>query len=87
MTIYGVCTGKSIEEIEKEFAGSGYGDFKEAVAQSVIDELSPIQNEYKRILDDKAYVDEVLKAGAEGASRIADRLVSKVYKKVGLMQI
>lgn len=87
MTIYSVCTGKSIEEIETEFAGSGYGDFKEAVAQSVIDELAPIQSEYKRILEDKAYVDSVLKEGAEGAERIADRLVSKVYKKVGLLQL
>ena len=49
--------------------------------------MAPIQNEYKRILDDKDYVDSVLKEGAQGAARIADRLVAKVYKKVGLMQI
>ena len=87
MTIYSVFTGKDFEAIEKEFAGQGYGAFKEAVAQSVIDGLAPIQGEYKRILEDKDYVDGVLKQGAEQASRLADRTVAKVYKKIGLLQL
>ena len=87
MTIYSVFTGKDFEAIEKEFAGQGYGAFKEAVAQSVIDGLAPIQGEYKRILEDKDYVDGVLKQGAEQASRLADRMVAKVYKKIGLLQL
>ena len=87
MTIYSVFTGKDFEAIEKEFAGQGYGAFKEAVAQSVIDGLAPIQGEYKRILEDKDYVDSVLKQGAEQASRLADRMVAKVYKKIGLLQL
>ena len=87
MTIYSVFTGKDFEAIEKEFAGQGYGAFKEAVAQNVIDGLAPIQGEYKRILEDKDYVDGVLKQGAEQASRLADRMVAKVYKKIGLLQL
>ena len=87
MTIYSVFTGKDFEAIEKEFAGQGYGAFKEAVAQSVIDGLAPIQGEYKRILEDKEYVDGVLKQGAEQAARLADRMVAKVYKKIGLLQL
>lgn len=87
MSIYSSLTGKNFETIEKEFEGQGYGVFKEAVAQSVIDIFKPIQEEYHRILDDKAYLDGVLANGAEKASRIADRMVRKVYKKVGLMQL
>ena len=87
MTIYSVFTGKDFEAIEKEFDGQGYGAFKEAVAQSVIDGLAPIQGEYKRILEDKDYVDGVLKQGAEQAARLADRMVAKVYKKIGLLQL
>ena len=87
MTIYSVFTGKDFDAIEKEFAGQGYGAFKEAVAQSVIEGLAPIQGEYKRILEDKEYVDGVLKQGAEQAARLADRMVAKVYKKIGLLQL
>ncbi|MBQ5754767.1 MAG: tryptophan--tRNA ligase [Oscillospiraceae bacterium] len=87
MSIYSVFTGKDYAAIEQEFDGVGYGQFKEAVAGSVIDALAPIQAEYNRILADKAYVDGVLKEGAANAARLADRMVAKVYKKVGLMQI
>ena len=87
MTIYSVLTGKDFAAIEKEFEGQGYGVFKEAVAGSVIDTFRPIQDEYARILADKEYLDGVLAGGAEKASRIADRMVKKAYKKVGLMQL
>lgn len=87
MVIYSTFTGKSMEEIEAEFAGKGYGDFKMAVAEATADALTPVQAEYSRILADKAYVDEVLKNGAERAARIANRTVSKVYRKVGLLQL
>jgi tryptophanyl-tRNA synthetase len=87
MSIYNVFTGKSFADIEAEFAGRGYGDFKEAVGEAVAEGLAPIQGEYGRILADKAYVDEVLKAGAAGASHLADRMVAKVYKKVGFLQL
>ena len=75
------------DEIAAEFEGKGYGDFKLAVAEVTADALAPVQAEYARILADKAYVDEVLKNGAERASRLANRTVSKVYRKVGLLQL
>ena len=87
MAIYGTFTGKTMEEIEAEFAGKGYGDFKLAVAEVTADALTPVQTEYNRILADKAYVDGVLKNGAERAARIANRTVNKVYRKVGLLQL
>ena len=79
-----VATGAAIE---KEFAGRGYGEFKLAVAEVVKDAFAPIQAEYKRILADKAYLDGVLTGGARRAAAIADRTVTKVYKKVGFLQI
>ncbi len=87
MTMYSVFTGKDMAAIEAEFDGQGYGNFKLAVGEAIADGLSPIQNEYSRILADKSYVDQVLTNGAEGASRLANRMVQKVYKKVGLLQL
>lgn len=87
MSIYGVCAGKSFAEIEAEFSGQGYGAFKQTVAESVIDALRPVQQEYHRLLADKAYLDGVLKDGAQRADAIARRVLAKVYKKVGFLQI
>lgn len=86
MGIYSVLTGKSYEEIEKEFDGQGYGSFKTAVAESVVDSLRPVQEEYNCILADKAYLEGVLKDGAEKARYQANKLVNKVYRKVGFAQ-
>jgi tryptophanyl-tRNA synthetase len=86
MSIYSVMTGKGFDEIEKEFDGQGYGTFKTAVAQSVIDTLKPVQDEYNRILADKAYLEGVLKDGAEKARYQANKLLNKVYRKVGCAQ-
>ena len=85
MQIYAVTTGKSFEEIEREFAGHGYGDFKAAVGESVVELLRPIQEETARILADKAYLQGVYRAGAEKAARVANRTLGKVYKKVGFI--
>lgn len=87
MTIYSVFTGREFAAIEREFEGQGYGAFKEAVAQSVIDGLAPIQSEYQRILADKEYLDGVLTEGAARAARMASRMINKVYKKVGFLQL
>ncbi len=84
MAIYSCCTGKSFEEIENEFAGKGYGDFKVAVAESVIEELRPVQDNFKRLIADKAYLNEVAKNGAQAPTRISQRTLAKVQKKVGL---
>ena len=86
MGIYSVMTGKGYAEIEKEFDGQGYGTFKTAVAQSVIDNLSPVQQEYNRILADKEYLEGVLRDGAEKARYQANKMLNKVYRKVGFAQ-
>jgi len=86
MSIYSVMTGKGFDEIEKEFDGQGYGTFKTAVAESVIDTLKPVQDEYTRILADKAYLESVLKDGAEKARYQANKVINKVYRKVGFAQ-
>ncbi len=85
MTIYSAVTKDSFEKIEADFAGRGYGDFKKAVGEAVIEELRPVQEEYKRLLADKAYLIECEKAGAEKASRVAGRTLAKVMKKVGFV--
>lgn len=86
MSIYGIMTGKTDGAIEKEFEGLGYGQFKEAVAQSVIDVFSPLQKEYSRILGDKAQLEAILADGAQRAQALARKTLSKVYKKVGFLQ-
>ena len=85
MSIYAAVTGKTYEEIETEFAGMGYGKFKPAVGEAVIETLNPIREEATRILKDKAYLEGVYKAGAEKASYVANKTLRKVYKKVGFV--
>lgn len=83
INIYCSVTNKSIEETEKEFNGKGYGFFKSAVADVVVDEIKPIQDKYKQLKEDKEYIDKVIKEGAEKASYIANKTLRKVYKKIG----
>lgn len=83
MNIYSTVTGKSFEEIKAEFEGKGYGVFKPAVGEAVIETLRPIREEASRIMKDKAYLESVYKDGAARASRVADRTLAKVYKKIG----
>jgi len=85
LTIYSLTSGESVADAEKRFAGKGYGIFKEAVADSVISVVEPIQNEQRRLAADKPYLESVLKQGAENAERIAYKTLSKVYRKVGLV--
>ncbi|MEG1944980.1 MAG: tryptophan--tRNA ligase [Oscillospiraceae bacterium] len=84
MTIYSALTSKSFGDIESEFDGRGYGDFKLAVGESVADTLRPIQEEYRRLVSDNQYLEEILSDGAERAGFIAKRTLQKVRKKVGL---
>ena len=86
MGIYAAVTGKSYDEIEREFAGQGYGVFKPAVGDAVVEMLAPIQAEAKRILADKAYLQSVYKEGAEKAGYMARKTLRKVYKKVGFVE-
>lgn len=83
MTIYSACTGKTFEEIETEFAGCGYGKFKPAVGEAVVEMLRPIREESARIMKDKAYLESVYRNGAEKAGYVAEKTLRKVYKKVG----
>lgn len=85
MNIYSVMSGKTDAEIEAEFEGRGYGDFKVAVAESIIETMRPIQAEYHRILGDKATLEAVLTDGAERARIVARRTLAKVYRKVGML--
>ena len=85
MAIYSAVTGKTFEEIEAEFDGQGYGAFKPAVGEAVVETLRPIREEASRILKDKAYLESVYKAGAEKASYVANKTLRKVYKKVGFV--
>ena len=85
MNIYSAITGKSYEEIEREFEGKGYGAFKPVVGESVVELLRPIREETQRLLSDKAYLEGVYRAGAEKASYVAEKTLRKVYKKVGFL--
>ncbi len=84
MSIYGVMTGKTDAEIEAEFAGKGYGDFKTAVGESIVEAMRPIRAEYERYLADKAGLEAILADGAEKAQRLAQKTLAKVYRKVGV---
>lgn len=85
MTIYACATGKDLEAVEKEFDGKGYGDLKQAVGQSAVELLAPVQEEHKRLMADKAYLEKVMADGAARAENLARRTLRKVYKKVGLI--
>ena len=85
MSIYSSVTGKTYAEIEREFEGKGYGDFKTKVGEAVIEELTPVRENFNRIVNDKAYLTECMAKGAETAQRISERTLNKVMKKVGFL--
>ncbi len=84
LTVYCACTGKTMEEAVKDFEGAGYGKLKTAVAEAVIAEIEPVQQEYKRILADVTYLDSVLKNGAEKAGETAQKTLDLAFARVGL---
>ncbi|MDC7278186.1 MULTISPECIES: tryptophan--tRNA ligase [Pseudobutyrivibrio] len=86
MEIYGVVTGKSMDEIAREFEGKGYGDFKLAVGESVADMLDPFHQRCAELEKDKTYIDECIKENAEKASYFANKTLRKVHKKLGLTE-
>ena len=85
MSIYGAVTDKTFPEIEAEFKGKGYGDFKLAVGEAVADKLAPMQAEYKRISSEKGYIEDCMKKGAEKAFKASRKTLQKVQKKVGFV--
>lgn len=86
MSIYSAVTGRTMDEIENDFAGKGYGDFKLSVAEVVAEELRPIQEKYAELMKNKDYLEQIYRNGAEIANRVATRTISKVYRKVGFIQ-
>ena len=85
INIYRCFTDKSVEEIEREFDGRGYGDFKGAVGEAIVEGLRPVREEFARLMADKAYLEEVMKKGAADASYFARRTMSKVRRKLGFV--
>ncbi|MGN0292267.1 MAG: tryptophan--tRNA ligase [Lachnospiraceae bacterium] len=86
MDIYGAVTGKTNDEIEKEFAGKGYGEFKLAVGETVADHLKPLQERYEQLMKDKSYIESMIKQNDEKAAYYANKTLRKVQKKVGLTE-
>ncbi|MBO4953542.1 MAG: tryptophan--tRNA ligase, partial [Clostridia bacterium] len=86
ISIMSAVTGKTIPEIEAEFEGKGYGDFKVAVAEAVIACLEPIQKRYNELIANKDYLNQIAAEGADKARRLAHRTLDKVYHKVGFVR-
>ena len=84
LSIYSIFTGKTIEEALEIFDGMGYGQLKVATAEAVIEELTPIREEYNRILADRVYLEGVLNEGARQAAAVAEKTLHNVYAKTGL---
>ncbi|HOK35479.1 MAG TPA: tryptophan--tRNA ligase [Candidatus Pacearchaeota archaeon] len=85
LEIYSLVTNKKIKEIEKDFNGKGYKEFKESLAEALIEFLKPFQKKQKAILKDKSYIEKVLKDGKERAEVIARKTMTEVKNKVGLI--
>ncbi len=85
LSIYCAVTGKSVSDAEKEFEGKGYGDFKKAVAEVVIDELRPVQQRYNELMENEDYLMNIIRNGAEKAGVIAEKTLKDVYEKVGFI--
>ena len=85
LNIYCAFAGCTLQEAQKEFEGKGYGEFKPRIADAVIAVLQPVQQEQKRLLADKAYLNQILKEGAAKAEYRAQKTLAKVYKKIGFV--
>lgn len=86
ITIYSCVTGKSADEIEREFDGRGYGEFKLAVGEAVADKLSPVKEKFNQLMADKSELTALMRDGAGRASRTASRTLSKVKRKIGFVE-
>ena len=86
MSIYGAFTGKTFEEIEREFEGRGYGEFKLAAGEACADALAPVQAEFKRLVQDKKYLEDMMAKGAAEAHHDSLRTMSKVRRKIGFTE-
>lgn len=87
MSIYSAFTGKTDAEIEAEFSDRGYGDFKLAVGETVADALEPVRTRFDELMKDKTYLESVMKQGGEKARYMSSKTLSKVYRKLGFVQV
>lgn len=85
MVIYGIIKNKTMEEIEKEFDGQGYGTFKVAVAEAVIERLKPLQERYNKLLNEPEKLKVIYEKGDKKANEITNKLLKEVYTKIGLV--
>jgi tryptophanyl-tRNA synthetase len=86
LNIMSSVTDRPVADLENDFAGKGYGEFKAAVADAVVARLEPVQSRYRELLDNKDYLAQVLKAGDEVAQARAYKMLAKVYRKVGFLE-
>jgi tryptophanyl-tRNA synthetase len=84
LNIYSEFSGKSVEDIEKEFIGKGYGEFKSSLAEVIIESLKPIQKKYEEVISDKSGLIEILKSGSEKITPIAQKTLNDLKEKIGL---
>lgn len=85
LTIYSVCSGLTIDEVVEKYKDAGYGVFKEAVADRVIEVLKPVQERFHELMSDKNYLEKIYRDGAEKAEKTARKTLRKMYKKVGFV--
>jgi tryptophanyl-tRNA synthetase len=85
LTIFAALSGKSVADIESEFDGKGYGDFKGAVADVVVDYLTPIREKTLELLNDRAHLESIMRTGAEKAAEVADQTLKATYDALGLI--
>ena len=85
MGIYSAITGKTLEAVTEEFAGKGYGDFKNAVGETVVEELRPVREKFDDLMKNKDFLQETWRKGAVEAEKIANKTLSKVMKKIGFI--
>lgn len=86
LDIFSACSGRSITELEAEFVNASYADFKSALAEVVVEMLSPIQQRFRELASDKALLTRALKSGADAAQKRAYKTLAKVYRKAGLVE-
>lgn len=85
MTIYGLLEEKSMEDVEKEFEGKGYGEFKKSTAEAIVKKLQPLNGKYQELLQNPQELRKVYEKGAQKAQERAEKIVNDVYQKVGLI--
>ncbi|HZW42003.1 MAG TPA: tryptophan--tRNA ligase [Agromyces sp.] len=86
LDIYASITGRSIPQLEADYAGRGYGDFKKELAEVVVDALAPIRARTLELMQDPSELDRLLSIGAEKAGERAERVLREVYDRVGFVR-